>query len=475
MGYPELALFLNGKRRKGQGRLLRVHNPASGERIAEFSGAGAQDVEDAALAAYAAFKRWRDTPAFEREAILRRAAEGMRGQADRIAGVIVLENGKPVAEAKAEVAAAADVVDFYAGEARRAYGRTIPARTVSGRMSTLREPVGVVAAFTPWNFPAINFIRKVAPALAAGCTVVAKPAEETPATAMLLAQCLSDAGLPAGALNIVYGVPAEISGQLIAMPQVRKISFTGSTAVGRELAMKAGAQLKRATMELGGHAPVVVCEDANPEAAADKASAAKYRNAGQTCNSASRFYVHTAIYERFVQRFAENAGKVIVGDGADPSTTMGPLSNPRRIAALQSLVADAVARGARLVAGGSSLERPGNFFQPTVLADVAPEAEIMAVEPFGPVAPIVPFGTLEEAVRLANATQFALASYVITDHAPSIRLLTRQIDAGIVGVNTFVASLPETPFGGLGNSGWGHEGGAEGIEPYLHTRFINEL
>ncbi|MBA2676184.1 NAD-dependent succinate-semialdehyde dehydrogenase [Ramlibacter sp.] len=475
MAYPELALFLDGGRRQGQGRLLRVHNPATGERIADFAGATPQEVEGAAASAYDAFKHWRDTPAYDREAILRRAANAVRAQADHIAAVIVMENGKPLAEAKGEVGATADTIDFYAGEARRIYGRTIPARTAGGRMSTLREPVGVVAAFTPWNFPAINFIRKVAPALAAGCAVVAKPAEETPATALLLAQCFADAGLPPGALSIVYGVPADISSQLIAAPQVRKITFTGSTAVGRELAAKAGALLKRSTMELGGHAPVIVCADANAESAADKASAAKFRNAGQTCNSASRFYVHRSLYERFVQRFAENAVKVVVGDGADAATTMGPLSNPRRIEALKSLVADALARGARLAAGGAPLERPGWFFQPTVLADVPADAQILAIEPFGPVAPIVPFDSIEEAIQLANSTPFGLASYAIGDHAPTIRLLTTRIEAGIVGVNTFVASLPETPFGGVGHSGWGHEGGPEGLEPYLHTRFINEL
>lgn len=475
MAYPELALFLDGERRQGQGQPLRVHNPASGERVAEFAGASTRDVEDAAVSAHAAFQRWRETPAYDREAVLRRAADAVRAQAERIAATITMENGKPLAEAKAEVGATADTIDFYGAEARRIHGRTIPARAAGGRMSTLREPIGVVAAFTPWNFPAINFIRKVAPALAAGCTVVAKPAEETPATALLLAECFAGAGLPAGALNIVYGVPADISSQLIAAPQVRKITFTGSTAVGRELAAKAGALLKRSTMELGGHAPVIVCADANAEAAADKASAAKFRNAGQTCNSASRFYVHRSLYDAFVRRFAENADKVVVGDGAYPSTTMGPLSNPRRIEALKGLVADALARGARLAAGGAPIDRPGWFFQPTVLADVPADAQIMAVEPFGPVAPIVPFDGTEEALRLANSTPFGLASYVIGDHAPTLRLLTTQIRAGIVGVNTFVASLPETPFGGVGHSGWGHEGGSEGLEPYLHTRFINEL
>jgi succinate-semialdehyde dehydrogenase / glutarate-semialdehyde dehydrogenase len=390
MSHLAASLLINGRRREGKGAVIQVVDPATGEVIGTLLGASMDDVDAAAAAAQTALASWSAHPAIGREAVLRRAAAAVRDMAPRIAGTIVSENGKPFAEALAEVGATADTLDFCAGEVRRLYGRTIPARVAGSRMFTLREPVGVVAAFTPWNFPAINFIRKVAPALAAGCTVVAKPAEETPTAALMVAECLQDAGLPAGALNLVYGVPAHISGRLIASPLVRKISFTGSTAVGRELAMRAGAELKRSTMELGGHAPVIVCADADPEAAADKVAMAKFRNAGQTCNSASRFYVHRSIYERFVRRFAQNADKVVVGPGTDPATTMGPLSNPRRIPALQALIRDALERGARLAAGGSPIDRPGYFFQPTVLADVAPDSAVMAQEPFGPVAPVAP-------------------------------------------------------------------------------------
>jgi succinate-semialdehyde dehydrogenase / glutarate-semialdehyde dehydrogenase len=475
MDYPPPSLYWDGQRQHGRGRSLTVRNPATAEVLCTFAGASADDLALALSSAQAAFSGWRQLPGHEREGLLRRAADLLRADVERVAAAIVAENGKPMAEARAEVGASAEVLEFYAGEARRIYGRTIPARMASGRMRTLREPLGVVAAFTPWNFPAINLVRKIVPALAAGCTVVVKPAEETPATALLVAEILGQAGLPAGALNVVYGDPAEISSTLIAMPQVRKISFTGSTAVGRVLAAQAGGALKRMTMELGGHAPVVVCADANPEHAADKAAAAKFRNAGQTCNSASRFYVHRTIYERFAMRFAMQARAVRVGDGSDPQTVMGPLSNARRIPALGALVDDAVQRGARLLAGGAAIERPGYFFQPTVLADVPPGCAILREEPFGPVAPIVPFDSLDEALALANGTPFALASYVISDHAPSIALLSTRLAAGVVGVNTFVAALPETPFGGWGDSGWGHEGGPEGIEPYLQTRFINEL
>ncbi|MES2999787.1 MAG: NAD-dependent succinate-semialdehyde dehydrogenase [Pseudomonadota bacterium] len=475
MGYPQPSLFIDGETREGRGLQLEVRNPATGEVIGRFHGASVEDIDEAALSAQTAFAGWREHPGHEREAILRRAAQLMKEEAGAIARVIVAENGKPLGEATAEMAAAADVADFYAGEARRVYGRTIPARTVTGRMSTTREPVGVVAAFAPWNFPAINVIRKIAPALAAGCAIVVKPAEETPGAALLIADCFARAGLSAGVLNLVYGDPAQISSHLIASDRIQKISFTGSTAVGRELARQAGGALKRMTMELGGHAPVIVCADADPLRAADMASAAKFRNAGQTCNSASRFYVHRSLHTAFLERFASNARALKVGDGAHPDTQMGPLSNARRIGALSKLVRDAVAQGARVVAGGAPIDGPGYFFQPTVLADVPPAALILRQEPFGPVAPVVPFDTLDEAVAMANSTPFALAGYVLGDHAPSIRLLARKLHAGVVGVNTFVASLPESPFGGWGESGWGHEGGPEGIEPYLQTRFLNEL
>ena len=475
MEYPDLSLFIGGIKYAGHDAALTVVSPASGKVVGRFKGASEADIDKAIQCAQSAFVGWRETTAVVRESILRRAADLMRADVSKIAATIVTENGKPIAEAGAELLAAADVVDFYAGEARRIYGRTIPARSALGRMTTYKEPVGVVAAFTPWNFPAINLVRKLAPALAAGCTVVAKPAEETPGTALLIAECFSKAGLPSGALNILYGDPAAISSRLIASTFINKISFTGSTAVGRELARQAGGALKRMTMELGGHAPVIVCSDADSEAAADKAAAAKFRNAGQTCNSASRFYVHRSIYERFVERFASNANAISVGDGINPSTNMGPLSNVRRVVAAKFFVQNAVDLGARLVAGGSAVEGNGFFFQPTVLADVPAAAAIMRQEPFSPVAPITAFDDLEEAVLLANSTDFALASYVISDHAPSIRMLTTKIQAGVVGVNTFVASLPESPFGGWGSSGWGAEGGPEGIEPYLQTRFINEL
>ncbi|MBD9541450.1 NAD-dependent succinate-semialdehyde dehydrogenase [Ensifer sp. ENS04] len=474
MTYLQPALWIGGTRVVGAGETLAVTNPATGKVVASFRGAASCDVSSAVAAAETAFEVWRQTSCIERERVMRRAADEVRAAGEVIAAALVVENGKPLAEACAEVQATAEVLDFYAGEARRSYGRTIPARTQFGRIATVREPVGVVAAFVPWNFPAVNLVRKLAPALAAGCTVVAKPAEETPATGLAIAECLHRAGLTSGAVNLVYGNPGEISSALIEALPIVKISFTGSTVVGRQLAGQAGVALKRMTMELGGHAPVIVCGDVDVDRAADMAAAAKFRNAGQTCNSASRFYVHRSIYERFIERFAANASAVRVGAGMSPETTMGPLSNERRVLAVQALVDDAIARGARLVAGGRRMSVPGFFFEPTVLADVPAVAEVLKKEPFGPVAPIVPFDEIAEAVSYANSTRFGLAGYVLTEHGPTARRLAAEIRSGVVAVNSFVAAYPETPFGGLGESGWGHEGGPEGIEAYLQTRLISE-
>ncbi len=474
MCYPRPSLLVAGLRRQGDGERREVVDPSSGEVLADFFGASTRDIDDAAASAEAAFRQWSAVPAVDRAAILRRAADLVAAEQEEIAVVLSMENGKPLGEARAEVLAASDVLHFYAGEARRTYGRVAPPRMRGTRLLTVRDPVGVVAAFAPWNFPAINLVRKLAPALAAGCTIIAKPAEETPATGLLIASCLERAGLPVGALNILYGEPDQISRRLIENPVVRKITFTGSTAVGRRLAARAGEHLKRATMELGGHAPVIICKDADPDRAAGACAAAKFRNAGQTCNSASRFYVHASLQDRFLSRFAGIAANLRVGAGLEPNIDMGPLSNARRVDAVDRLVRDAVGRGARIAAGGTRLDRKGFFYAPTVLADVPSDARIMAEEPFGPVAPIVAFEELDEAVEAANSTPFGLAAYAITDHAPTIRRLSSDLRCGVLGINTFVAALPETPFGGIGDSGWGHEGGPEGIDAYLQTRFIHE-
>lgn len=471
--YPELHLIVGGER-CGTGGTLPVIDPATGETLGLLPMATASDLGDAVAAADAALPAWAATSPWERGRVLQRAAGLLRTAIPTLAPVLVLENGKTLAEANGELQATADTLEWFGEEAKRPYGRTLPARNPEGRFLVFREPVGVAALFSPWNFPAINLVRKLAPALAAGCTVVAKPPEETPATPLALAQALIDAGLPPGVLNIVYGMPAEISARLIADPAVRKVSFTGSTAVGRQLARLAADGLKRMTMELGGHAPVIVCADADPERAATMAAAAKFRNAGQTCNSASRFYVHRSIHDRFAARFAECARAVKVGCGLDPATTMGPLSNARRLDAMLGLVEDALAKGARLAAGGERIGARGFFFQPTVLTKVPADARILREEPFGPIAPIVAFDELDEAIRLANALPLGLAGYAITDHAPSARRIARELQTGVVAINNFVAALPETPFGGVRDSGWGSEGGTEGMDAYLRTKFVNE-
>ena len=450
-----------------------IVNPATGQELAPLPIASAEDVAAAIEAADAAFPAWSRKAPVERARVLRRAADLIRLRADDIATGLTLENGKPLAEARGEILATAEVFDWFADEARRAYGRIIPGPQ-DGRMVVLKEPVGVVAAMSPWNFPAMTSGKKVAAALAAGCTVVLKPAEETPSAPLAIAQCLHDAGLPAGALNVVLGRPADISTQIMASPKVAKVSFTGSTAVGRELARLAAPGLKRLTMELGGHAPVLVMDDVDPAWAAARSATAKFRNAGQVCTSATRFFVHQSIYDAFVDEFARLAKTVQVGDGLDPATVMGPLTNARRVDAVERLTAEAVSCGARLVAGGKRIDRPGNFFEPTVLADVPAHAKVMSEEPFGPLATITPFADLDEALAAANAVPFGLAGYALTHSTAYSRRIARDLKVGVVGINTFVASSAETPFGGVKDSGYGVEGGIEGLDSYLVTKFVNE-
>lgn len=475
MDYPEIKLIV-GSRRIGLGeRASRpVLNPANEDEIGAFPVAREDDLDEAISAARSAFAQWRGTTPWQRGAVLHEAARQVRVRADRIARALVMDNGKPLAEAAAEVSAAADTLEWFAEEARRIYGRVFGGRAPDSRFMTSREPLGVVALFAPWNFPAVTLVRKLAGALAAGCTVIAKPAEETPAAPSLLADCLLDAGLPPGVLNLVFGDPAQISKRLIQSPDVAKISFTGSTAVGRLLASLAGENLKRMTMELGGHGAAIICADVDPVRAADMAAAAKFRNAGQVCNAASRFIVHRSIYQQFAARFAARALALRVEDGFDPAVEMGPLANRRRVEAMEALTANAVAEGGRLLAGGKRLDRHGYFFAPTVVADVPPQARVMIDEPFGPIAPIVPFDDIGEAVDMANATSYGLAAFAMTKDIATARRLTRDMQAGVIGLNSFSVAFPETPFGGIKNSGWGLEGGSEGIEAYLTTKFVHE-
>ncbi|SDA91419.1 NAD-dependent succinate-semialdehyde dehydrogenase [Mesorhizobium qingshengii] len=475
MKYPEINLLV-GSRRIGQfERECRpVLNPATEEQIGLLPIAREADLEEAIGAAKSAFPAWRDTTPWRRGATLHEGARQVRLNADEIARALVMENGKPLSEAMAEVSAAADTLAWYAEEARRIYGRVFMGRAPESRFMTSREPLGVVALFAPWNFPVVTLVRKLAPALAAGCTIVAKPAEETPAAPSLLAGSLLAAGLPPGVLNLIFGDPSQISKHLIHSPDVAKISFTGSTAVGRALASLAGENLKRMTMELGGHGPAIICGDVDAIRIADMAAAAKFRNAGQVCNAASRFIVDRRIYEPFAARFAARASALKIDNGFDPAVEMGPLTNHRRVEAMAMLTEDAVASGGNLLAGGKRLDRPGFFFTPTVITDVHPTARVMVDEPFGPIAPIVPFDDIDEALELANSSSYGLAAYAMTNHLGTARKLTREIQAGVIGLNSFSVAFPEAPFGGIKNSGWGLEGGSEGIDAYLTTKFVHE-
>jgi succinate-semialdehyde dehydrogenase / glutarate-semialdehyde dehydrogenase len=473
--YTELHLFIGGEWLSGQGRKGEdVINPATGKTLAHLPHASAADLDAALAAAAKGFATWKATSAYDRSKIMRKAADLLRERHDHVSKVMVQEQGKIYAEARAEVLASADIIDWYAEEGRRAYGRIVPGRQKGVRQLVLREPVGVVAAFTPWNFPVLTPVRKIAGSLAAGCSIIIKASEETPGSCVELVKCFADAGLPAGALNLVFGVPANVSEHLIASDLVKKISFTGSIPVGKHLAGLAAKGMKRATMELGGHSPVVVFADADAEKAADTIAAFKYRNAGQVCISPTRFYVQEASYNKFLARFTDYAKAIKLGDGLDKDTTMGPLANPRRLDAMESFVNDARERGGKIVTGGSRHGNQGFFFQPTVVTEVPDDSKIMTQEPFGPVAPIVPFKTFDEVVARANSLPFGLAAYAFTSSGANAAAIGDAIQSGMVGVNSVAISTPETPFGGIKESGYGSEGGIEGLEAYTNVKFISQ-
>ncbi|MBV6486899.1 MAG: NAD-dependent succinate-semialdehyde dehydrogenase [Xanthobacteraceae bacterium] len=473
--YTELSLFIDGKWLNGAGRKGEdVINPATGKALGSLPHASKADLDAALEAAQKGFLVWKAMSAYDRAKIMRKAADLLRERAERVATVQTLEQGKVFAESRIEVLTSADIIDWYAEEGRRAYGRIVPGRQKGVRQIVLQEPVGVVAAFTPWNFPTLTPVRKIAGALAAGCSIIIKASEETPGGCFELVKCFADAGVPAGVLNLVFGVPAEVSEHLIPSPLVKKISFTGSIPVGKHLAGLAAKGMKKATMELGGHSPVVVFADADPEKAADTIAAFKYRNAGQVCISPTRFYVQEASYSKFVARFTEYAKNIKLGDGLEKGTTMGPLANPRRLDAMESFVNDAKGRGGKIAAGGSRHGNQGFFFQPTVITDVPDDAKVMTEEPFGPLAPIVPFKTFDEVVERANALPFGLAAYAFTSSGATATAIGDAIQSGMVGVNSVAISTPETPFGGIKESGYGSEGGIEGLQAYMNTKFISQ-
>jgi succinate-semialdehyde dehydrogenase/glutarate-semialdehyde dehydrogenase len=470
--YTALELFIDGRFLSGEGRVTEpVFDPATARPLADLPHASTADLDAALDAAARAFPAWSATTASERAKVLRRAADLIRARIETIATVMTLEQGKPIAESRGEIAYAADVIEWYAEEGRRIYGRVVPSRVPGVVMTVTQEPVGPVAAFTPWNFPALTPCRKIGGALAAGCTLILKAAEEVPGTAVEIARAFADAGLPAGVLNLVFGKPGEVSAHLIASPLIRKVSFTGSTAIGKHLMALCASDLKRTTMELGGHGPVVVFDDVDVEATAELAATAKYRNAGQVCISPTRFFVQEAAYDRFVARFTEVAKGLKLGGGLEAGVQMGPLANPRRIQAMEAIVQDVRDRGGKVETGGARRGNEGWFYEPTVVTGIGDDALIMTEEPFGPVAPIVPFADFDEVVRRANSLPYGLAAYAFSTSARRIADIGAALKSGMVGLNTLAVSNPETPFGGVRDSGHGQEGGLEGLQAYLDVKF----
>jgi len=469
----DLQLFIDGSWRAGEDRdLFPVRNPATAETIAELPLATPADLDEALEAAKRAYPEWRATDVDKRAAILHRAAKLLKERAEDIGRVMTQEQGKPLAEAKGEVLGSASLFDWYAEEIKRDYGRVL-VRPAGQLSRVMHEPVGPVATFTPWNFPIYLLAKKVAAALAAGCSVVSKPAEETPGSAHALAKALEDAGLPKGVFQLVHGVPDMVSRHLIGSPIIRKVSFTGSTPVGKHLMKLAADNVTKITLELGGHAPVLVFDDCDLEATLDKLVPQKFRNAGQVCVSPTRFYVQSCIYEAFAKGFAERAEKVEVGNGLEPNTRMGPLANERRVPAISKLVEDARAKGAKVLAGGEPGDG-GYFYKPTVLADVPLEADVMSQEPFGPLALMRPFETLDEAIEQANRLPFGLAAFAFTENGRRANILGDAIEAGMIGINTFAISIADAPFGGVKESGFGSEGGKEGLETYQVVKAIHQ-
>ena len=473
--YPNLELYIDGQWLNGDGRAGEdVINPATEKPLARLPHASTADLDRALEAARKGFAVWRATSPYERAKIMRKAADLMRERHDAISKTLVQEQGKAYPEARAEVRTSADIIEWYAEEGRRAYGRIVPGPGKGLRQIVVQEPVGIVAAFTPWNFPTLTPARKIGGALAAGCSLILKASEETPGACLEMVRCFADAGLPAGVLNLVFGVPANISEHLIAKQDVRKISFTGSIPVGKHLAGLAAKGMKRATMELGGHSPVVVFADADPEKSADTIAAYKYRNAGQVCISPTRFYVQEPVYSRFLARFTEYAKSLKLGDGLEKGVTMGPLANARRIDAMDKFVNDAKDRGGKIVTGGTRRGNQGYFYEPTVITDLPDDSMLMTQEPFGPLAPVVTFKTFDEVVERANSLPFGLAAYAFTGSAHTANLIGDALQSGMVGVNSINISTPETPFGGVKESGYGSEGGIEGLQAYLNTKFISQ-
>ena len=472
--FPNTQLFINGIWQDAEkAEWLEVVDPATEDVVGKVALARTADLDLALEAAEKAFRTWKEVAPFARYKMMRKAGDLIRERADYIARLMTIEQGKPLFEAKGETMLAADTIDWYAEEGRRAYGRIIPSQFTGVNQMVIREPVGVVAAFSPWNFPINQAVRKISGAVAAGCSIIIKGPEETPASCAELVRAFADAGIPDGVVNLVYGVPAEISSYLIPHLVVKKISFTGSTAVGKQLASLAGLHMKLATMELGGHAPAIVFDDADINSALDVLTTQKFRNAGQVCVAPTRFMVQEKMYDRFVEGYIEIAKNIVVGNGLDSATTMGPLANERRLTAMDDFVANAVDTGATVHTGGKRLGNKGYFFGPTVLTDVGLEAQIMNEEPFGPLVPISSFHDLDEALAEANRLPYGLAAYAYTSSSKTADALARGIESGIIGINHHGQPSIETPFGGIKDSGYGKENGSEGLSAFMHEKLVS--
>jgi succinate-semialdehyde dehydrogenase/glutarate-semialdehyde dehydrogenase len=470
--YPELELYIGGQWKKASGQ--PVLNPADESVLGTVPSATRSDLDTALAAAADGFKTWSKTSPAKRTEIILKATALMRERVEEMAVAMTLEQGKPIAQSRLEILRGCEIIEWDAMEGRRTYGRIIPSEPGMKHM-VLRQPIGVVAAFSPWNFPMSSPARKVGGALSAGCSIILKASEETPAGAVQLVRAFHDAGLPRGVINLVFGKPSEISEYLIPQDLVRLITFTGSIPVGKHLAEMAGRYMKPAIMELGGHAPVIVCDDVDPVSTAATSVTGKSRNAGQVCVSPTRFFVHEAIYKKFTEAFAEKAKAIKVGDGLDPSNQMGPLANHRRIEAMDMFVADAKAKGAKLLAGGERIGNRGYYFPLTVLADLPDDAKAKHQEPFGPLALIDPVASLDDAIEKANALPYGLAAYAFTKSARNADRLAEGVEVGNLSINHLVASLAETPFGGVKDSGYGREGGTEGLSYFTVVKNVSHL
>jgi succinate-semialdehyde dehydrogenase / glutarate-semialdehyde dehydrogenase len=454
------------------GETIVVRNPANGERVGEVPKFGATQTQQAIAAAERALAPWRERTADDRARLLRRWHDLVMAQQEQLALIMTLEQGKPLAEARGEIAYAASYIEWFAEEARRVYGDVIPSPWADRQLIAVKEPVGVCAAVTPWNFPAAMITRKVAPALAAGCTIIVKPASQTPLSALALARLAEQAGIPGGVLQVITGSAAAIGGELSRSPVVRKLSFTGSTEVGRTLAAQCAPTLKKLSLELGGNAPFIVFDDADLDAAVQGVMASKYRNTGQTCVCTNRVLVHASVHDAFAHKLAEAVKSLKVGDGTEPGVAQGPLIDRAALAKVEELVADAVAKGARVLTGGRRHALGGTFYEPTLLAGVPSQAKLAQEEIFGPVAPLFRFESEEEAVRMANDTEFGLAAYFYSRDLARVWRVARRLEYGMVGINSGILSTAVAPFGGVKQSGYGREGSRHGIDEYVQIKYL---